>query len=368
MAIQAAYTLNPNEIYNTIANLIINIECFADNIGKHQTLVEKAKNDSGLFGDKKIFMSTDVLKSYDWLNDAEASNLLALDRPADPAVQALTIDNFRQIRLTLDNYMTKRAFADEGSFAQFTGVMLGWMNETKRVFEGTMYNQYIGCTKTSVGKQAQEVDVAGARGKATSEEEANRLEAEAIAQHLANLFVEMGDYSREFNDYGYLRSYDKENIKVIWNSEWIAKLRRVDLPSIFHKDGLIEKFEEEMLPARYFGDVVAEAVAAGDNDGSYSSVVEKDYEVAGQPKPVHVFPGDLIPAGVAIAAGEGYVVNPNVICKVVVKLPPLLSSISVGTTFFNSRSLTENHYTTFGFSTLAYLKNYPFITISAKSE
>ena len=33
------------------------------------------------------------------------------------------------------------------------------------------------------------------------------------------------------------------------------------------------------------------------------------------------------------------------------------------TSFFNAKSLTENHYLTFGHNSLEYLKNYPMITV-----
>ena len=355
MPIQAAFTLTPNEIYESLGNMIISQEVHADNLGEHQTLVDKARVEGGLFGDTKLYYATDVLKSHAWGNDAEAANLLALDRPEDPEVQAIKLDVFRQIRLTLDDYMTKRAFSNEGTFAQFNGVMLGWIRDTKRVYDGTLYNSFIGTTVSPKASENIEFEV---KGLSDAKEEAM-----LIAQGLADLFVEMGDYSRDFNDYGNLRSYAKDGIKVIWNSKWVNKIRKVDLPTIFHKDGLIDKFEEEMLPARYFGDVVASAVTAEANLGGYSSLVEKDYEVSGEV--VHVFPGDAIPAGVAIQAGESYQVNADVICKVVVKLPPIMSAFEVGTTFFNSRSLTENHYLTFGHNSLAYLKNYPFITVKA---
>lgn len=357
MAIQAAFTLNPNEIFATLANLIISQEVFADNLGKHQSLVDKARVDGSLYGDKKLYYATDVLESHAWGNDSEASNLLALDRPADPSVQAITLDVFRQIRLTVDNYLSKRAWSTEGAFSSFQSVMLGWMRETKRVYDGTLYNVFIGTSvspKTAQNREIMSKD-------ATSVEE----EAKLIAQGLADLIVEMGDYSREFNDYEFLRSYADGNIKVIWNSKFVNKIKKVDLPTIFHKEGLVDKFEEDVMPARYFGEKNGSAVAAASNEGGYRSVLEKDYEVDGSV--VHVFPGDLIPEGVAIAAGEGYTVDEDVICKVLVKLPPYMSAFEVGTSFFNPRSLTENHYLTFGHNTLEYLKNYPFITIKAAS-
>ena len=361
MAIQAAFTLTANEIYESLANMIISQEVFADNLGEHQTLVDQARVDGGLFGDTKLYYSTDVLESHAWGNDSEAANLLALDRPEDPEVQAIKLDVFRQIRLTLDNYMSKRAFAEEGAFSQFNGVMLGWIKETKKVYDGTLYNVFIGTTETTVGEQDQEIDVYTARASASSEIEAVKLEAFAIARGIADLLVELSDYSRDFNDYGHLRSYSPESIKVIWNSEVLNRIKKVDLPTIFHKEGLVDKMDEEVLPAKYFGSKNAAKVVAGSNDGSYRSVIEKVYTVSEEP--VHVFPGDKIPAGVEIAAGEGYTVDPTIACKIVVKLPPLMSAFEVGTTFWNPRALCENHYLTFGHNTLAYLKNYPFITV-----
>ena len=369
MAIQSAFTLTANEIYDTLANMIISQEVFADNLGEHQTLVDKARVDGGLYGDTKLYYATDVLKSAAWGNDAEAANLLALDRAEDPEVQAIKLDVFRQIRLTLDNYMSKRAFADEGSFSQFNSVMLGWMRDTKRVYDGTLYNVFIGTTKATGAAQTVSVNLDSAASGdplyGLTGVEAEQMEAMLIARSMADLFIKMGDYSRDFNDYGNLRSYSKEGIKVIWNSKFVNKIRKVDLPTIFHKDGLVDKFEEEILPERYFGDVVASAVTAEANLGGYRSLIEKDYTVSGEV--VHVFPGDVIPAGVAIQAGESYTAPAKeVICKVLVKLPPLMSAFEVGTTFFNPRSLTENHYLTFGHNTLQYLKNYPFITVQVK--
>ena len=111
--------LRSNEIYAALFNMIISQRVFADDIQKHQTLVDKAKEEAGLFGDTKLYYSADVIGSHVWgadethpkggVMDVEASNLLALDRPEAPKCQALVIDTFRQVRLSTDDYMTKRA-------------------------------------------------------------------------------------------------------------------------------------------------------------------------------------------------------------------------------------------------------------------
>ena len=102
--------LRSNEIFASMFNMIISQEVFADNIkGTFSSLVDKARVDGSLYGDTKLYYSTDVLKSAPWGNDAEATNLLALHRPPAPDVQAIHLDIFRQIALTVDNYLTKRA-------------------------------------------------------------------------------------------------------------------------------------------------------------------------------------------------------------------------------------------------------------------
>ena len=373
MALQSAFTLTANEIYNTLANMIISQQVFADNLSKHQTLVDKARVDGGLYGDTKLYYATDVLKSVEWGNDAEATNLLALDRAEDPEVQAIKLDIFRQIRLTVDNYLTKRAFADEGTFASFNGVMLGWMQETKKVYDGTLYNVFIGTTETNVGKQIVDIDIAADQNSA----------GENIAKAMADLFTEMADYTRDFNDYGYLRSYGDSEIKVIWNSKYFNQVKKIDLPSIFHDDALQSVFAGDVLPARYFGRAVAASDKGSDKvinasgvydptKGTLRSKIEKEVTISSTV--YHVFPGDELPAGSTVGASknfeeaEVYVETEDVICKVVTKLPPYMSAFETGTSFFNPRSLTENHYLTFGHNTLQYLKNYPFITVKAKAK
>lgn len=101
--------LRTNEIFSALYNMIISQQVFADNLGSHQTLVDKARVDGGLYGDTKLYYATDALKSVAWGNDAEAANLLALHRPDAPECQAIHLDQFRQISLTVDNYLSKRA-------------------------------------------------------------------------------------------------------------------------------------------------------------------------------------------------------------------------------------------------------------------
>lgn len=94
--------LRSNEIFSSLYNMIISQQVFADNIaGTYSRLMEMNRVDGSLYGDTKLYYATDVLESKPWGNDAEATNLLQLHRPEGPDVQAIHLDQFRQISLTV---------------------------------------------------------------------------------------------------------------------------------------------------------------------------------------------------------------------------------------------------------------------------
>lgn len=335
-------TLRSNEIFSALYNMIISQEVFADNI-KGSDLVDQARVDGGLYGDTKLYYSTDALASAEWGNDAEAANLLDIARPDAPKCQAIVLDTFRQISLTVDNYLSKRAWADEGSFSSFNSVMLGWIRDTKKVYDGTTYNCYVGTAQGQAEKS--EVPVTVTEGD---------NEAQVIANALADVITEMTDYNRDFNDYKQLRRYSEDEIKIIFNAKKINKIKNIDLPVIFDNAGLKATFSKEVLPAKYFGTVNAEQKVA---DANTRSLVEQT--ISGK----HYFAGDKIDLGVTAPAKTSYQEDDSIVCKIVTKLPPYMSAFEVGTSFFNPKSLTENHYLTFGHNTIEYLKAYPMVTV-----
>ena len=373
--------LNANEIFASIFNMIISQQVFADNIkDTKSSLVDAARVDGSMYGDTKLYYATDVLRSYAWGGDAEAANLLALDRPEDPQCQAITLDVFRQIRLTVDNYLTKRAWSTEGAFSEFNSVMLGWIRDTKKVYDSTTYNVFIGTYETTEGKQDQTVTLPTV---ADDKEAENRLQAQTIANKVADILVDLEDVSRDYNDYENLRSYSSDDFRYVWNSAYVHKINKLDVPTIFNKEGLIDKFAQYTLPARYFGDIVVKGTAVTSDGASYRSLIEQDVTLvenytfkgktltAGQK--VHLFAGDLIPNKIALASASAVLVpsykeNSNIILKIVHKdAVPYMSSFEAGTSFFNPRSLTENHYLTFGHNTITALHDKPFITLKVSA-
>lgn len=375
MAVDLAFTLTANDIFSTLANMIISQEVRADNFSNHQTLVDKARVDGSIYGDKKLYYSVDALKTVSWGKDSDAANLLTLHRPADPKVQAITLDKFRQIQLTVDNYLTKRAWMDEGSFSSFNSVMLGQMRETKKIYDGTNYNVFIGTQKGASNVNTKSITLTGTN------------DGQAIAKGVADLLVEMSDYSRDYNDYKFMQSYNPSDVKIIWNSDYVNKIKKVDTPTIFHNEGLVDKLDEDVIPAKYFGHIASSSdkgsgkIINADDEydatkGTLRFVTETDVILGSEAR--HFFAGEAVPTKkldgstsltVTVGASKNltydqvYVEDANIIGKVVVKLPPYMSAFEVATSFFSPIALNENHYLTFGHNTLAYLKSFPFVEI-----
>ena len=188
--------LNSNEIFAALCNMIISQQVFADNIyDTKASLVDMSRVDGSLYGDTKVYYATDVLHSEPWGNDAEAANLLALHRPAAPECQAIELNVFRQISLTVDDYLSKRAWSTEGAFSSFNSIMLGWIRDTKRVYDCTLFNSYVGTAESTVG--AQKVSITLPKVEGDPEAQA-RMQAGAIATEMADLLVNLEDVTRDY--------------------------------------------------------------------------------------------------------------------------------------------------------------------------
>ena len=347
-------SLKPNKIQSALFNMIISQDVIGGSIKANYNLVDKARVDGSMYGDTKLYIDTPTLVSVPWVQDSEdALNLLKTFRPAAPKTQAITLDVFRQVAVTKDEYLSKQAFGTEGAFTQYQSILDSRLNKTKEVYDNTTYNAFFGTVEPV---KTEEVDVSSITATGV---EKTRLSAEMIAQKVADLIADMKDYGYEYTKNGFLRAFGDEDIHVVWNTAYINEIRKVSLPNIYHKDGLIDKFGEDQLPSRFFGSVVTGKVEAASNKGTYRSLIEQ--VIGGK----HYFAGEKIDANVEIPAGTSYLENPNIICKVYTKLPPYMSAFNVGTSFFNASNLSTNMYQTWGHNTLEALDSEAIVTVVA---
>lgn len=362
-------SLNANEIFTTIYNMIVRQDVVSKNIGNtFKSLVDLFRVEGSRYGDTYLRYSTNALRTYKYEPDTSGQlNVLAVHRPADPFVQAVVLDQFRWIPVTIDSYLTKRAFSTESVFSTFNSVCLQWLRDTKSIYESTLMNSYAGTIETSEGSQQQEVDLSGITAAATTtdEEAMNRLVAEMIAEKLADIMVAVKDplTGKDFNDLGYYRSWDDSDFVIVWNANWVNKIRKLLEPTIFHKDGLLGIEDKYVLPGFYFGTV---NTSSGTATAGTRSLIEQ--EIGG----VHYWPGEEIASGASYLANTTYQENSDpatdgsVICKIIHKEAiPFMDGFETQTEFINAKNLSQNHYLHFGHSKPDRFYDLPLITVKA---
>ena len=389
-------TLNQNTITRALFNMIISQEVFDSKVASTE-LADRFRVDGTLFGDTKLYHSFDIGSPEDWLNDAEAPDLLKLNRNKSGITQSITMGVYKMIYITTDQYLSKQAFMAEGAFAEYTSFLTGSLRKIKRVYDRSLINNKIGTLEPSTPR----CDITITTPSGSTQEETNRLEAQTIASNLVVLKADLEDNNRDFNKLGYLRSYSPNDLIAVWNVKIHAKITKLDLPSIFHNeidsDGGFKQYD---LPAKWFGVqgtetlTLPKSAAANPDAVTHRILVNGWYDVSGDTvtlvqKPnqnaVYLWAGDSVPytgqvyvdnvrrvnvtvVSTKIEAQYYYTVDSTIAFVLIHKSAlPFMSGFETGTEFFNGRSLTSTNYLIFGHNNLEFLEEYPRIRVRVVS-
>lgn len=383
-------TLNQNKITAALFNMIISQQVFDSKVASTE-LADRFRVDGTLFGDTKLYHSFDIGSPEDWLDDEEAPNLLALNRNKSGKTQSITMGVYKMISITVDQYLSKQAFMGEGTFAEYTSFLTGSLRKIKRVYDRSLINSAIGTLTPSTNR----CDITIETPKGTTIEETNRLEAQTIAAKIVVLKADLEDNNRDFNKLGYLRSYSSDEFIAVWNVEQHAKITKLDLPTIFHKDIDVKGgFKEYDLPSKWFGKAATSDLTLPTSapetvtnrileSGWYDVATGTDIAVVKKPtaNAVFLWAGDPVPykgqvytdnvRGVTVTVSATtldsslyYVVDNSIAFMLVHSSAlPFMSGFETGTEFWNARSLTSNHYLIFGHNNLEFLEEYPRIRV-----
>lgn len=363
--------LATNKMFASLYNQVISIQVFGTGVELDDSLYGKRKVDGTLYGDKKLFISTDVIDTYAWEHEnAPSYNLLTKKRPPAPKEQYIAINVFRQIPLTVDEYLTKQAFSDEGSFGQFNGTLLAWLGKTKEVYEHTKFltDLIVGGSAGATSLGSVSITNAGI----TEADALIRWQAQEIFRGLEDSIAELGEPSRDYNDNGFLRTAKLQDFDIVAPLGVLSNVKKHDIPYLFSPD---EKPNIVEVHWKYFGTVID--IVTASTAGTERAMYEQDVTVGGVT--THLRAGDLIPLGVAnlpayAAYAPKYSSRPTIADGVDLLLIhkddfPIMSAFSVGTSFFNAQDLTTNHYLTFGHSDVqdSHLAEFPLLKYSITS-
>jgi hypothetical protein len=341
--------LNTNEVFSTLYNQIISIQIYPTGVDGLSGIYSARKVDGTLYGDEKVYRSTDVLQSYAWTHDSSTYNLLTKKRPPNPKTDSITIDVFRQIPVSVDAYLTKRAFQDEGSFASMNGVILSWLQKTKEVYEHTTYTSKMLVAAQSGATALTTIDLSpDGSGATLSGYDLLKWRAQELYREIEDYLKEIEEPSRDYNDNSFLRTYKLNDFDIVVPLGVLSGVRKHDVPFLYGPDNK-PMFKE--VHWKYFGAKNTSGGTTAADNTDVRALVEKEYGGT------NYFPGMLLPDSTAYLANETYTstytakpsLNEAITVLMIHKQDfPIMSAFSVGTSFFNAKTLVTNHYLTFG--------------------
>lgn len=348
-----AGTLNTNKVFAALYNQIISQQVFGTGISDLSGVYGSRKVDGTLYGDTKLYVSTDVLQTYefDGTDTPGSYNLLTIKRPPAPKLNKVVIDTYRQIPVTIDDYFTKQAFSGEGAFSDFNGVILSWLTKTKDVYEHTKFTTDIIVAALAGATSLQTIALAAPSGVAGYD--LIRWRAQEFFRQLEDAIAELEEPSRSYNDNTFLRNYKLEDFDIIVPRGILSSVRKQDIPFLFNPD---QKIDVKEVHWKYFGAKNGSSGTTAASNTTIRSLIETDYSTT------HVMPGDLLPNSTAYAADVtytcSYTARPSIAAAFTGVLIhkqdfPIMSAFSVGTSFFNARRLDQNNYLTFGHNNVA---------------
>lgn len=338
--------LKANLVFATQFNQIISQQVFGTGVDSLSGIYGSRKVDGTLYGDTKTYTSVDALKSYVFDGSDTGYSLLTIKRPDAPKTSAVTIDTYRQIPVTVDDYFTKQMWMGEQAFSSFNGVVLSWMNKTKEVYEHTKFTTDIVVSGLANATALGTIALAAPSGIAGYD--LLRWRAQELYRVLEDMIAELNEPARTYNDYGFLRNYKLEDFDIVMPLGILSSVRKQDIPFLFNPD---TKISIKEVHWKYFGAMNAAAGTTLASNVAVRAAVEADFGSA------HLFPGDLLPNSTAYAANTTYTATytarPSLNAATTILLVhkqdyPIMSAFSVGTSFFNARRLDMNHYLTFG--------------------
>ena len=359
--------LNTGIVYNSLYNAIIAIYQIKQHFTDSYSLVDRFRKEGSEYGDQLVYLTLDSIPVHDWTNDGEAANLLSLDRNKKQHEEKITLNIFKQIRLTTDAYMqTKQLWTSENGFSRFASLLLQTMENAKKVYEIKTFDVFAGTVQTTTGSQFATWDLETGGPDATNDPEgAARWYGMKLAENLSNLMYNLRDVRRDWNDIQYEASYDIDEFQLLLPASVANKFKYNSLPTIYNNGPLKELFEDAyILPDIYFGEVVKVKGTEIKADGTSDRFLNSQFIGS-----TFYNAGDIIPKDTVIASATEIVVPAyrpvnTILLKLIHKEDcPYMSAYNVRSQFYNARSHTTNNYLTFAHNTLEHIGIYPLITV-----
>lgn len=359
-------TLAANKVFATQFNQKISEQVFPTGVSDLDGLYASRKVDGTMFGDYKTYTATDALASYefDGTDTPGSYNLLTVKRPPAPKTYVIRMGEYRQIPVTIDSYFTKQMWMGPDAFNDFNGVILGWLQKTKDVYEHTKFNTDLILSGMASAKALGTIALAAPSG--ISGYDLLKWRGQELFRVLDDMVSELSEPSRDYNDAGFLRNYTSEDFDIVIPKGIMSSVSKHDIPFLFEKDS---KLSVKEVHWKYFGALNAASGTTSASNTTIRAFVEGDWGSK------HLFPGDLLPNSTAYDANTTYTATytarPSINTAFNILLMhkqdyPIMSAFADGSSFANARRLDSNHYLTFGHNPVydAHIGEYALLKIA----
>jgi len=312
-------TFTKNFLFAGTINLLRNVLVYANNVKQTgMDIASRYRVDFGTDPKQIIRYSTDALQTNPFaggdsilaLNDYSGQDLLQNESnmllknyfPVDPDNQAIEGGVKRIIVLSVERFISGRAFETPYVQNDFWSIMLGWTQGTKQVADETNFRAWLFTKEADVTYEVDLYDASSATSIADVEK-ANRLNAQKLSAFMTSLATNIRDYTRALNGFGNLRNYEMGEFDVYGKPETMNKILGIDLPSLFHIDRVKNPFVFEEQHARFFGSPNA-AATTGDSTVTFDAVRGKPTVTA--VGTVRSFIDQWLPSDETVVSGQRY--------------------------------------------------------------
>lgn len=207
-------TLQVNKFLGTITNLIAYVETAnTAEEGEVGAFVASFQSNNVEKGNGK------VIRAADYLNVEEYNEESSLLTPRKPKVdeQYITVENFKVIPVTINEYLMRGAFVEEDQMANFIGFIRTLMEKTRTAYlsDGiiALLEEYIP-TQESQKVEVHVIDTDTLKDPMQLEA-ANRYNGNAMQKAFIKLLQSMGWPTTKYNDLGFKETIDNGSLKLL---------------------------------------------------------------------------------------------------------------------------------------------------------
>lgn len=240
-------TLKQNEFVASLTNLLIKTSVNDTTSGtRPNELVDACMVDGVEYGEGEAVISVDTLEVHDY---SDTSSILSSEKPKLDEQQIETTDK-KYIKVTINRWLSKGAFANEYSLAQCLSAIEAMLEKTKLIY---IYKKAVQMIENWTPVQSTQtvtinlIDTSALSG--TAKVEAEKANALAIYQKQRATALAMQAPSRKYNDIQFEELYNASQIDFIVNGKFDEIVNTYAYASLLNSDKLnnIQLYDKSII-------------------------------------------------------------------------------------------------------------------------